>query len=302
MAYNGSHFAPKPHNDGASEPVRAPRPVATHRNRASGSATSAGTRFKRTSAGSQSSGSANNGFSSRLRNGGRRMRANGPWNRLPKRNIAVTVLAVVLGLSVVGGAIAWLVQSDFKVNVFDIGEVEVSIDETFDDPYTVKENVTVTNNGSVPAYVRAQVNIYWVDDNGNQLWETPSPATDGDAGDYTIEGNLPADTGWVAGEDGFFYWVKPLQPNGNKTNNLINKISQNDEQLAKYNDGRKLVVDIAVQSIQYEPADAVNEAWGVTVDTTDPDNPTLKTDGDKVVVNRTASTGGSIETTIEGEE
>ena len=297
MAYNGSHFAPKPHNDGASEPVRAPRPVATHRNRASGSATAAGTRFKRASAGSQSSGSANNGFSSRLRNGGRRMRANGPWNRLPKRNIVVTVLAVVLGLSVVGGAIAWLVQSDFKVNAFDIGEVEVEINEDFKGPYTVKKDVTVTNRGSVPAYVRAQVNIYWVDEQGNQLWEAPVKDTD-----YKVaEPGIHADTGWAEGTDGLYYWKTPLKP-GDTTKNLIDEISQTEDQRKQYNDGRKLVVDIAVQSIQYEPADAVNEAWGVMVDTTDPDNPTLKTDGDKVVVDRTASTGGSIETTTEGEE
>lgn len=297
MAYNGSHFAPKPHNDGASEPVRAPRPVATHRNRASGSA--AGTRFKQASVGSQNSGSAGNGFSSRLRNGGRRMRANGPWNRLPKRNIAVTVLAVVLGLSVVGGAIAWLVQSDFKVNAFDIGEVEVEINEDFDSEKAVKQNVTVTNHGSVPAYVRAQVNIYWVDEQGNQLWEKP------DAGvDYNITGELPAaGGGWVQGTDGLYYWTTPLNPSGGETGKLIDKIEQTKEQLEKYNDGRRLVVDIAVQSIQYEPADAVNEAWGVTVVTNADGNASLQTDSNgSVVVDRTASTGGSIETTTEGEE
>lgn len=298
MAYNGSHFAPKPHNDGASEPVRSPRPVATHRNRASGSATSAGTRFKRASAGSQNSGSAGNGFSSRLRNGGRRMRTNGPWNRLPKRNIVVTVLAVVLGLSVVGGAIAWLVQSDSKVNAFDIGKVEVEINENFNDEHTVKKDVTVTNKGSVPAYVRAQVNIYWIDANDNQIWETPVKDTD-----YTVDSpGIPADEGWAEGFDSFYYWKTPLKP-GDTTKNLINEISQTEDQRKQYNDGRRLVVDIAVQSIQYEPADALKEAWGVTVETDADGNASLKKDdNDNVIVDRTASTGGSIETTTEGEE
>lgn len=301
MAYNGSHFAPKPHNDGASEPVRSPRPVATHRKSASGSATAAGTRFKRATAASQNSGSAGNGFSSRLRNGGRRMHANGPWNRLPKRNIVVTVLAVVLGLSVVGGAIAWLVQSDFKVNAFDIGKVEVSIEETFD-PSAAKKNVFVKSEGSVPAYVRAQVNIYWVDANGNQLWETPVKGTD-----YTITGDLPADAGWVAGTDGLYYWIKPLaasDPLGTSdtTGLLIEKIEQTDAQRALHDDGRQLVVDIAVQSLQHEPADALKEAWGVTVVTDAAGNASLKVENKQVVVDRTASTGGSIETTTEGEE
>ena len=230
------------------------------------------------------------------------MRANGPWNRLPKRNIVVTVLAVVLGLSVVGGAIAWLVQSDFKVNVFDIGEVEVEIDEDFNDEHTVKKDVTVTNRGSVPAYVRAQVNIYWVDANDNQLWEMPVKDTD-----YTITGGLPADVDWVAGTDGLYYWIKPLaasDPLGTSdtTGLLIEKIEQTDAQRALHDDGRQLVVDIAVQSLQHEPADALKEAWGVTVVTDAAGNAALKVENDQVVVNRTASTGGSIETTIEGEE
>lgn len=263
MAYNGSHFAPKPHNKSASAPVRSPRPAAARH--ANGS--------------------------------GRRRRANGPWNRLPKRNIVVTVLAIVLGLSVVGGTIAWLVQSDFKVNIFGVGEVEITIDETFNNPYTVKENVTVTNQGSVPAYVRAQVNIYWVDANGNQLWEAPKVDTD-----YTIDGNLPAGEGWAKGTDGFYYWKTPLQPNG-KTGNLISKISQSNEQLAWHNDGRKLVVDIAAQSIQYEPTSAVHEAWGVTVDATNAESPSLKTDGTgAVVVESTGSAADTSTTTAEGEE
>lgn len=230
------------------------------------------------------------------------MRANGPWNRLPKRNIVVTVLAVVLGLSVVGGAIAWLVQSDFKVNVFDIGEVEVEIDEDFNDEHTVKKDVTVTNKGSVPAYVRAQVNIYWVDANDNQLWEMPVKDTD-----YTITGDLPADAGWVAGTDGLYYWIKPLaasDPLGTSdtTGSLIEKIEQTDAQRALHDDGRQLVVDIAVQSLQHEPVDALKEAWGVTVVTDAAGNASLKVENKQVVVDRTASTGGSIKTTTEGEE
>ena len=145
--------------------------------------------------------------------------------------------------------------------------------------------------------MRAQVNIYWIDEQGNQLWEMPEEGTD-----YTITGKLPAEAGWAQGTDGLYYWTTPLESNGT-TGKLIDRIEQTEKQLANYNDGRKLVVDIAVQSIQHEPAEALKEAWGVTVKTGADGNVSLETNGDgNVVVNRTASTGGSIETTTEGEE
>ena len=180
--------------------------------------------------------------------GGRRPRV--PKRRFAKRSAAALVLACVLGVLAVGGTLAWLVKEDIKQNFFDIGEVEVDINEDFNDPYTVKKNVSVTNRGSVPAYVRAQVNIYWVDASGNQLWEAPVKGTD-----YTVAApDIPADTGWAKGTDGLYYWKTPLKP-GDTTKNLINEISQEDQR-ERYNDGRRLVVDIAVQSIQYEPASA----------------------------------------------
>ena len=49
---------------------------------------------------------------------------------------------------------------------------------------------------------------------------------------------------------------------GSSTKNLIDSISVS----MSYSDGRQLVVDIAVQSIQADPADAVTEAWGIAPD------------------------------------
>ena len=226
-----------------------------------------------------------------------------PKRRFGTRGIVTIALACVLGALAVGGTIAWLVQHDEKENAFGMGEVQVVVNEEFNDPYTVKQNVYVTNEGTVPAYVRAQVNIYWVDANGNQLWEEPKAGTD-----YTIEGGLPAGDGWAQGTDGLYYWKTPLQPKDlmetvGTTRNLINRIEQTDEQRAKYADGRKLVVDITVQSIQYEPAVVLREAWGVTVVTDANGNASLQTNADgNVVVTLNDASAGSTATTAEGEE
>lgn len=166
--------------------------------------------------------------------------------------MAALVLAVV-GVAV-SGVIAWLSTTSSVSNTFELGTVKPTVQETFEDPYTEKKDVKISNDGNVPIYVRAQVNIYWQDANGNQLWEAPEEGTD-----YTITwGNDPK---WIEGADGFYYWAEPLKA-GATTGLLINKLTWTT---ADSPNGRKLVCDIAVQGIQADPAEAVQEAWGVTI-------------------------------------
>lgn len=185
--------------------------------------------------------------------------------RVPKRTVVLGILLVVMALAGVGGAIAWLTASGNVENQFTVGNVDPVIDEDFNDPHYEKKNVTVKNNGNVPIYVRARVDIYWEAADGSVMWEKPEVDTD-----YTQAGGLPADNGWVKFGD-FYYWTNPLPPlseggTGSVTGRLINSIKQDDEQQKRYPDGRKLVVDVSIQGIQAEPTDAVIDAWGVEID------------------------------------
>lgn len=184
--------------------------------------------------------------------------------RVPKRRVLIAVLACALAVAGIGGVVAWLTASDHIINEFDLGAVNPDVnedgpeeDQPFEEGDKVKQNVDVTNNGNVPIYVRAQVSIYWQDENGNQLWEEPVVDTD-----YTIVWGDISDAGWKQGSDGFYYWTQPLAA-GDTTGLLIDELTWTS---ADSSDGRALVCDIAVQGIQAEPADAVTEAWGATVD------------------------------------
>lgn len=188
--------------------------------------------------------------------------------RARRRGSARGVVALVLALAVVGvavgGVVAWLTASSDLTNTFEIGTVDPVVNEdgsTPDTPFTegdtVKQNVDVTNSGNIPIYVRAQVNIYWVDASGNQLWDAPVAGKD-----YKLTRTIPASNDWQQGTDGFYYWTSPLGP-GATTSPLIEKIEQLTTNT--YDDGRHLVCDIAAQGIQADPADAVEEAWHVTV-------------------------------------
>ena len=183
--------------------------------------------------------------------------------RVPKRRVLIVALACVLTLAGIGGVVAWLTGTDQVINMFDLGRVETEVnedgpdeDQPFEEGDNVKQNVDVTNHGNVPIYVRAQVNIYWQDANGNQLWEVPVAGED-----YTITWGNISDTGWKLSSDGFYYWAEPLKA-GETTGLLIDKLTWTT---VDSSNGRTLVCDIAVQGIQAEPAEAVQEAWGVII-------------------------------------
>lgn len=192
-----------------------------------------------------------------------------------RRSLIAMIVAAALTLAGVGGVIAWLTASNHVSNAFEVGKVDVTLNEKgpsgtddFTEGDSAKRNVTATNNGNVPVYVRARVDIYWEDANGNQLWDAPVEKTD-----YTVSwgANLAGQSeteGWVKGADGYYYWTKPVAPKDDAneasgtTGNLIDSFAPVD---GKTSVDKKLVCDIAIQSIQADPSRAVKEAWDVTV-------------------------------------
>ena len=165
--------------------------------------------------------------------------------------------AVLLSLSLLlaaslGTTIAYLMaNTDDTVNVFTPGEVQTEIEEDFDGE--VKENVTVKNTGNVDAYLRAAIVVTWQDEEGNILASVPVLGTD-------YEMTLGTDTGWFQAEDGYYYYSRPV-PAGGKSGILIESCKPLVEK-----EGCVLSVEILSSAIQSTPADAVTEAWGVTVD------------------------------------
>lgn len=161
----------------------------------------------------------------------------------PLKRAAIVVVAV-LAMCGAGGAVAWFGAQDNVLNTFTRGEITPSIEEAFDKTSSMKENVYVTNNGTAPAYMRATVSIYWEDEQGNQLWESP---VEGANADYTIGWGAVSEASeprWIEGKDGYYYWSVPVGA-GEKTRNLINEVKQVGNPAEK-----RLVVDIATQALQ----------------------------------------------------
>ena len=172
---------------------------------------------------------------------------------------AVLLIALALIVTVgVGSTLAYLIDTSTEVtNTFQPSEVTCRVDETFKD--NVKSAVRIQNTsdtGDVDAYIRAAVVVTWKDADGNVYGQKPVEDRD-----YYLE--IKENTDWILSTtDGYYYHKSPVEP-GESTSILIESCglkagvtSPSDYYLS---------VEIVAEAIQAEPADAVKEAWGVTV-------------------------------------
>ena len=176
-----------------------------------------------------------------------------------KKLKGLTLLLALVGLLVINGTLAWLVQEASLKNTFEVAEVSGEIVEDFNKE--IKKDVYVTNTGNFEAYVRVALVPSWVDDKGNATMLNPE-------GTYEIDLNLRQDAteeGWIKGSDGFYYYTKPLLP-GEKTAILINTCKPTVTAEQTEYQGKAFKMDVMAQWIQAKPKEAVEKAWGVAVD------------------------------------
>lgn len=166
-----------------------------------------------------------------------------------KKPVALVALLVLLCCTV-AGTLAYLVDKTPEVkNTFEPAKVTTEVKEEFDG--TTKSEVKIRNTGNIPAYIRVAVVANWIDKDGNVYGgETPTERTN-----YELE---PAN-GWFEGSDGYFYYPTAIAAQ-NETPVLFKEVTQSDAP-----DGCSLRLTILADGIQSEPADAVTQAWGVTV-------------------------------------
>lgn len=168
------------------------------------------------------------------------------------KRILLLVALVMILTAAIGGTIAYIVTSTSAVeNTFTPAEVKTEINETFDG--TVKSNVSVANTGEVAAYIRAAIVVSWKTTTGETYAIAPG------ADDYTITLN---ETDWV--KIGDYWYCKAPVAVGANTAVLIDECKLKEGVTPP--DGYYLSVDVITSAIQAEPADAVTDSWGVTLD------------------------------------
>ena len=170
-----------------------------------------------------------------------------------KQSLAIKlVICLILLLMIsVGGTIAFVVTHTSEIrNTFTESVVKCQVDETFKD--NVKSNVSIKNTGDTTAYIRAFVNVTWMNESGQVASVSPIESKD-----YRIDYST---SGWLKGSDGYWYYSLPVQPN-NKTAVLINSCQLLDT--ANAPDGYYLSVEIVCSAIQSTPESVVSNIWHV---------------------------------------
>lgn len=182
--------------------------------------------------------------------------------KLNKKTLAILVSLITILVVGTGTTLAYLVVKTNAVNnVFVPTQVSCKvIEESFDGK--TKEGVSVksTSTTGVPAFIRAEIVVTWVDENNNNniLAEKPKLGTD-----YELSINATADDNggkWIT--DGqYYYYTAPIE-SGAETADLIKSC----EVLKPCSEeGYVLSVEILASAIQTTPTKAVEEHWGVNV-------------------------------------
>lgn len=174
--------------------------------------------------------------------------------RRSPRKLIFTVLAVILIICITAGVTLAILsaKSNSVSNGFTFGEIDPVVEEDFNG--SVKKDVYIKNNGTTGAYIRAAIVATWQDADGNVYGSAPVQGTD-----YTLTGT---DSGWTKAADGYYYWYAAVGA-GKTTGNLIGECAP---VAGRSPEGYTLHVEIAAQAIQATPKSAVQDAWGVTVD------------------------------------
>ena len=169
-----------------------------------------------------------------------------------KARAAAALLALTVLASAGTGATAAMLsrRSDPAVNTFSYASVDTHVDEKFDG--SVKKDVTVTNDGTTAAFVRAAVIVSWVGADGNVASAVPSV--------YGYELTMNPDETWLAGADGYYYYPAALAPGASTAGSLLTcKVTY--PEAPEYT----LSVQIVTSAIQSAPETAAEEAWHVAV-------------------------------------
>lgn len=165
-----------------------------------------------------------------------------------RKTALILSLCLIFALAV-GTTFALLKASTAPVeNTFTAAKSDIEINE--DVTGGQKNSIVVKNTGTAVSYVRVKLVMNWVDENGS-VSATPVDITPSITDNWFLK-------------DGIYYYKMPVAPDG-KTENLLKADSPITEPADKPA-GCHLEVTVLAESIQAAPSTAVQQSWGVGVD------------------------------------
>ena len=180
------------------------------------------------------------------------------------RNVLVLV-SLALVITAIGGTIAYLIDTEEPIqNVFTPSQVtSLVVEDVFHGE--TKTNVKIQNTGDVSAFIRAEVVVTWMSEDGDKV--LPSVPVKGE--DYTIE----MGSGWFE-KDGYWYWPSEVAKDG-YSDVLIKRATANKTMTDSEGTDYYVAIEILSSAIQSDGVKSdgthpVEEAWSVTYNAGDP--------------------------------
>lgn len=173
-----------------------------------------------------------------------------PRHKKADRAVLLLVSLVLVLSAAIGGTLGYLTGQVSVTNTMQVGEFTTEIDE--DTENGVKSNVKVQNTGDYDAYIRAVVVVTWQNKDGAVYPEAPVVNED-----YTITYGKD----WT--QQGGFWYYNGVVGAGKATADLIGTCQPVGDEAPE---GYDLNVEILASAIQAEPAQAVQDAWGMQYD------------------------------------
>lgn len=162
-----------------------------------------------------------------------------------RKTALILSLCLIFALAV-GTTFALLkANTDPVENTFTAAKSGTDIVEELDG--NQKKSIAVKNTGTAVSYVRVKLVMNWVDENGNVSAEP-----------VNITPSITAD--WFE-QGGIYYYKMPVAAKDFTTNLLKTPITQDAAP-----EGYHLEVTVLAESIQAAPSAAVQQSWGVGVD------------------------------------
>lgn len=161
-----------------------------------------------------------------------------------RKNLAFILLAVLLVAAIAGTSVAYMFRQTDKVeNQFKPATVSCEV-------YEENGKIHIKNTGSIDAYLRIRIVVYWVNRDNGDIQDKPSP---------DLELNYDQDN-WIKGLENTYYYKTAVEPD--KSVVLSDPIAKKEDP----SDNTKWKVHIFGEAIQSQPANAAQSAWGVIID------------------------------------
>lgn len=179
----------------------------------------------------------------------------------------VVVLAAAALVATIGGTMAWLTtRSEGLTNTFTPAEVKIHVEETVED--NTKTSIVVQNTGGTDAYIRVTLVSNW-GKMADGKWVVCGD-TSHNHSNFTFNTN-DLGVNWTK-IGGYYYYTLPVKHgnNNNVTSNLLGNKDDNQVVISLNPDAENgciQQVTVLAQAIQAEPSTAINQAWGIPLNT-----------------------------------